>query len=279
MLTRRLATSQLSCSCRRYLSNEPKRAAKRFMQTIPTTSKPSGDFYSGLNYSIGSTSSTGSEGKTGSKWARHSLTFPSTDLPSEKQQLEQKKASGPVRRSRTSRFSNRSLKEVSSKTEGAVEPRASSSSDTTSTASAIQAPEPALPKITNNDKASTASSKDTPKKPRRTLRPRKALITLTASAVEHLQGLLQQPEPKLIRIGVQNRGCSGLTYNLEYVTQPGKFDEKIEQNGVTVYIDSKALFSIVGSEMDWLDDKLSSRFIFKNPNSKGTCGCGESFMV
>ena len=97
--------------------------------------------------------------------------------------------------------------------------------------------------------------------------------------MEHLRALLNQPEPKLIRIGVRNRGCSGLTYNLEYVDKPGKFDELVEQDGVKVLIDSKALFSIVGSEMDWLDDKLSSKFIFKNPNSKGTCGCGESFMV
>lgn len=117
------------------------------------------------------------------------------------------------------------------------------------------------------------------KKPRRQLRPRKALITLSESAVEHLRGLLDQPEPQLIRIGVKNRGCSGLTYHLEYVSEPGKFDETVEQDGVKVLIDSKALFSIVGSEMDWLDDKLSQRFVFKNPNSKGTCGCGESFMV
>lgn len=117
------------------------------------------------------------------------------------------------------------------------------------------------------------------KKPRRQLRPRKALITLTDSAVDHLRALLDQPEPQLIRIGVKNRGCSGLTYHLEYVNEAGKFDETVEQNGVKVLIDSKALFSIVGSEMDWLDDKLSQRFVFKNPNSKGTCGCGESFMV
>lgn len=83
----------------------------------------------------------------------------------------------------------------------------------------------------------------------------------------------------MIRIGVRNRGCSGLTYNLEYISEPNKFDEVVEQDGVKVVIDSKALFSIVGSEMDWIDDKLSSRFVFKNPNSKGTCGCGESFMV
>lgn len=282
MLTRRLAANNLSGPCRRYLSNEPKRAAKRFIQTIPTTSKTSSSFYSGLNYSIGSNVDSSEKGNTGSKWARHSLSFPSSELPSEQKLQEQQKPSAPVRRSRTSRFSNRSLKEADTKSEGAAVPTASTSSDTTSSASAIQAPEPALPKITTNEIKASASSTDTSKtakKPRRTLRPRKALITLSASAVEHLQGLLQQPEPQLIRIGVQNRGCSGLTYNLEYVTEPGKFDEKIEQDGVTVYIDSKALFSIVGSEMDWLDDKLSSRFIFKNPNSKGTCGCGESFMV
>lgn len=117
------------------------------------------------------------------------------------------------------------------------------------------------------------------KKTKRVLRPRKALITLSANARKHLQQLLDQPEPKLIRIGVRNRGCSGLTYNLEYVDKPGKFDEIVEQDGIKVVIDSKALFSIVGSEMDWLDDKLSSKFVFRNPNAKGTCGCGESFMV
>ncbi|KAF5103059.1 hypothetical protein D0Z00_000037 [Geotrichum galactomycetum] len=115
--------------------------------------------------------------------------------------------------------------------------------------------------------------------PRRKLRPRKAAIQLTPTAVSHLAQLLNQPEPKLIRIGVKNRGCSGLTYNLEYVDKPGKFDEEVLQDGVKVLIDSKALFSIIGSEMDWVDDKLSSRFVFHNPNSKGQCGCGESFMV
>ena len=83
----------------------------------------------------------------------------------------------------------------------------------------------------------------------------------------------------MIRIGVRNRGCSGLTYHLEYVNEPGKFDEEVVQDGVKVLIDSKALFSIIGSEMDWIDDKLSTRFVFHNPNSKGECGCGESFMV
>jgi len=65
---------------------------------------------------------------------------------------------------------------------------------------------------------------------------------------------------------VRNRGCSGLAYNLEYVDKPGAFDETVEQDGVKVLIDSKALFSIIGSEMDWVEDKLSQRFVFRNPN-------------
>lgn len=126
----------------------------------------------------------------------------------------------------------------------------------------------------------SVSEAEVPKKrPRRTLRPRKALITLSPKAISHLRSLLDQPDPKLIRIGTKNRGCSGLTYDLQYIEEPGKFDEVVEQDGVKVIIDSKALFSVVGSEMDWIDDTLSSRFVFRNPNSKGTCGCGESFMV
>lgn len=81
-----------------------------------------------------------------------------------------------------------------------------------------------------------------------------------------LRRLLDSPEPKLIKIGVRNRGCSGLAYHLEYVDKPAAADEEVEQDGVKVIIDSKALFSIIGSEMDWVEDKLNERFIFHNPN-------------
>jgi len=104
-------------------------------------------------------------------------------------------------------------------------------------------------------------------------------MTISSTAVEQLRGLLDQPEPKLIRVGVKNRGCSGLAYNLEYVDKAGAFDETVEQDGVRVLIDSKALFSIIGSEMDWIEDKLNQRFIFKNPNITEQCGCGESFSI
>lgn len=103
-------------------------------------------------------------------------------------------------------------------------------------------------------------------KPRPKLRPRKAAMNLTPTAVKQIQAMLDQPSPKLIKVGVRNRGCSGLAYHLEYVDKPGTFDETVEQDGVKVLIDSKALFSIIGSEMDWVEDKLNQRFVFKNPN-------------
>ncbi|KAJ5179792.1 FeS cluster insertion protein [Penicillium capsulatum] len=112
---------------------------------------------------------------------------------------------------------------------------------------------------------SSTSNKTSPK-PRRPLRARKAAMKLTPLATEQLRNLMAQPEPKFIRVGVKNRGCSGLAYHLEYVEKPGKFDEVVEQDGVKVLIDSKALFSIIGSEMDWHEDKLSRRFVFRNPN-------------
>jgi iron-sulfur cluster assembly accessory protein len=116
-------------------------------------------------------------------------------------------------------------------------------------------------------------------KPRPKLRASKAALTITPNAVKRLQGLLSGPTPQLIRIGVRNKGCAGLSYHLDYVERPEKFDEVVEQDGVKVLIDSKALFSIIGSEMDWKEDALSAKFAFKNPNIKDACGCGESFNV
>lgn len=180
----------------------------------------------------------------------------------------------------------------------------SSSLTNTTSFQSHPAPPPAAPtpqatpssNLTGN--SSTVSGPVTPFKASRLRAPRKAAMTLTGTAVTHLRELLDQPEPKLIRVGVKNRGCSGLAYNLEYVDKPGKFDEVVVQDGVKVLIDSKALFSIIGSEMDWVEDKLSARFVFKNPNIskynlyldrskwiindctlEEQCGCGESFMV
>ncbi|THU90770.1 hypothetical protein K435DRAFT_251264 [Dendrothele bispora CBS 962.96] len=116
-------------------------------------------------------------------------------------------------------------------------------------------------------------------KPRPKIKATKAALTITPDAVLRLKALQRGPTPQLIRIGVRNKGCAGLSYHLEYVDKPGKFDEVVEQDGVKVIIDSKALFSIIGSEMDWKEDALSSKFAFVNPNIKDACGCGESFTV
>lgn len=91
---------------------------------------------------------------------------------------------------------------------------------------------------------------------------------------------MSTPNPQLLRIGVKTRGCAGMAYHLEYVSPPGgKFDEVVEQDGVRVLIDSKALFSIIGSRMDWRDTRLSAGFVFDNPNVVDSCGCGESFNI
>lgn len=146
-------------------------------------------------------------------------------------------------------------------------------------AASIEMPEREAQRSRPVEKKTESSTATTSmKKPRKKLRPRKAALSISAPALEHLRELLEQ-DKKMIRVGVKNRGCSGLAYHLEYVDKPNTFDEVVEQDGVKVLIDSKALFSIIGSEMDWQEDKLSARFVFKNPNITEQCGCGESFSV
>jgi iron-sulfur cluster assembly 1 len=81
-------------------------------------------------------------------------------------------------------------------------------------------------------------------------------VPQTPAAISRLRTLSLGPEPRLIRIGVRNKGCAGMSYHLEYVESPAKFDEVVEQDGAKVLIDSKALFSIIGSEMDWTEDRI-----------------------
>ena len=109
----------------------------------------------------------------------------------------------------------------------------------------------------------------------------KQAMTLTDAAAERIKALLaRRGKPSAgIRIGVRSRGCSGLTYTLEYADEKGKFDEIVQDKGVTILIDPKASMFILGTEMDFVEDKLQSGFTFRNPNEKGRCGCGESFHV
>jgi len=112
-------------------------------------------------------------------------------------------------------------------------------------------------------------------------RPLPQAIRLTEAAAKRVQELLNnRGKPSLgIRIGVRSKGCSGLSYTLEYADQKQPMDEVVEQHGVTVLIDPKATLFILGTEMDYVEEKLQSGFVFRNPNEKGRCGCGESFHV
>ncbi|ULT92372.1 hypothetical protein L5515_009671 [Caenorhabditis briggsae] len=108
----------------------------------------------------------------------------------------------------------------------------------------------------------------------------RAALTLTNEAVSRIRVLLaQQNNANALKIGVRQKGCNGLTYTLEYAREKQKFDEEVEQDGIKVWIEPKAQLSLLGSEMDYVTDKLSSEFVFRNPNIKGTCGCGESFSI
>ncbi len=111
--------------------------------------------------------------------------------------------------------------------------------------------------------------------------PPKQAMTVTEAAASRIQQLLEKRgKPSVgIRVGVRSRGCSGLTYTLEYADEKGKLDEVVQANGVTILIDPKASMFIIGTEMDYVEDKLQAGFTFRNPNEKGRCGCGESFHV
>nr|XP_025033651.1 iron-sulfur cluster assembly 1 homolog, mitochondrial [Pelodiscus sinensis] len=103
---------------------------------------------------------------------------------------------------------------------------------------------------------------------------------VTPSAVEKIKQLLKdKPEHVGVKVGVRTRGCNGLSYKLDYTKTKGDSDEEVVQDGVRVFIEKKAQLTLLGTEMDYVEDKLSSEFVFNNPNIKGTCGCGESFNV
>ena len=112
-------------------------------------------------------------------------------------------------------------------------------------------------------------------------RARPAAVILTKSAEQRIADLMAQAPAGTIgvKLSTPKRGCSGLAYSVDYVTEEAKFDEKIETPGGIFYIDGGSVLYLIGSSMDWVEDDFTAGFTFANPNAKGSCGCGESFTV
>jgi iron-sulfur cluster assembly protein len=109
-----------------------------------------------------------------------------------------------------------------------------------------------------------------------------SILTVTEQATTQLEKIINTAPSGTIGvlIGVDKTGCSGYSYKLDFAKKNDVKDlEYVEQNNVKVFIDPKATMFLLGSEMDYSTDKLSSRFVFKNPNEKSSCGCGESFSI
>jgi iron-sulfur cluster assembly protein len=110
------------------------------------------------------------------------------------------------------------------------------------------------------------------------------IMSITRRAATRVADLISaKNDPQIIgvRVGLRTRGCNGLTYTMDYAKhgEIGKFDEVVKENGVTAVVDSNAVMFLLGTEMDYETDALSSEFVFNNPNKTAECGCGESFSV
>ena len=115
----------------------------------------------------------------------------------------------------------------------------------------------------------------------RARRPRPKVVTLTEAAAERVRAIMAKAEKPYagLRVGVKNSGCAGQEYILEYAEEAGPLDEVVEDKGVTILIEPKAVLFLVGTEIDYVTTKLSSKFQFRNPNETDACGCGESVTI
>ena len=114
-----------------------------------------------------------------------------------------------------------------------------------------------------------------------TSRPRPQVVRLTDAAAERIKYVMANATKPVVgvRVGVKNGGCAGMTYTMEYAEDVAKTDEVVEDKGVRVLIDPKAVLFLLGTEMDYKSDKMSAQFVFNNPNQTSACGCGESVQL
>jgi iron-sulfur cluster assembly protein len=116
---------------------------------------------------------------------------------------------------------------------------------------------------------------------RRERRPRPKVVTLTERAAERVREIMARAEKPYagLRVGVRNGGCAGQEYVLEYAAAADPLDEVVEDKGVTILIEPKAVLFLIGTEIDYEVSKLASKFVFRNPNETDACGCGESVTI
>lgn len=114
-----------------------------------------------------------------------------------------------------------------------------------------------------------------------TTRPRPQVMKLTEAAAARVREIMARSDKPVagLRIGVKNGGCAGMEYTMEWAAEKGAFDEVIDDQGVTVFIDPKAVLFLLGTEMDYKTEKLKAGFVFNNPNQTSACGCGESVQL
>ena len=113
------------------------------------------------------------------------------------------------------------------------------------------------------------------------LRPRPQVMRLTDAAANRIKEILGKAERPIVgvRVGVKNGGCAGMSYTMEYAESARPLDEVVEDKGVKLLIDPKAVLFLLGTEMDFKTEKLSAQFVFNNPNQTSACGCGESVQL
>ena len=107
------------------------------------------------------------------------------------------------------------------------------------------------------------------------------VVSLTDAAADKIKAIMADADRPIlgVRVGVKNGGCAGMSYTMEYADSLNPLDERVEDKGVTVLVDPKAVLFLLGTQMDYKVDKLSAQFVFNNPNQTSACGCGESVAI